>query len=43
VTGETELYNLMADPFELKNVTGNPANAALKMKLANTLNTLQAQ
>jgi arylsulfatase A-like enzyme len=40
-TGETELYNLTADPFELNNVTGNPAHATLKTKLANKLHNLQ--
>ncbi len=27
-TGEQELYNLSADPYELQNLTGTPANAA---------------
>lgn len=40
-TAETELYNLTADPFELTNVTGNPANATLKSKLANRLHNFQ--
>jgi arylsulfatase A-like enzyme len=39
VTGETELYNLTADPFELTNVTSNPANAALKTKLPTSCTT----
>lgn len=42
-TGETELYNLTADPFELTNRTNNPAHAALKTNLANTLHSLQAE
>lgn len=41
-TGETELYNLTADPFELNNVTGNPAHAPLKTNLASKLHNLQA-
>ena len=41
VTGETELYNLNADPYELNNVTGKPANAAVKAKLASKLHNLQ--
>jgi arylsulfatase A-like enzyme len=40
-TGETELYNLNADPFELTNVSADPANAVLKTKLANKLHNLQ--
>jgi arylsulfatase A-like enzyme len=40
-TAETELYDLTADPFELTNVSGNPANATLKNKLANKLHNLQ--
>jgi arylsulfatase A-like enzyme len=39
VTGETELYNLTADPFELNNVTGKPAHTALKTKLLTKLRT----
>ena len=33
VTGETELYNLTADPFELTNVTGDAGNAVVKAAL----------
>jgi len=43
VTGETELYDLAADPFELTNVTGDPANAALRTSLAARLHTLQSE
>jgi hypothetical protein len=42
-TGETELYNLDADPFELTNVTNVPANAALKATMAARLHQLQAE
>ena len=42
-TGETELYNLTADPFELTNRTNNAPHAALKTNLANTLRRLQAE
>jgi len=41
VTGETELYNLNADPFELNNVTAKPAHAAVKANLATKLHSLQ--
>lgn len=43
VTGETELYNLNADPYELTNRTGNAGLASLKTKLANKLHSLQAE
>jgi hypothetical protein len=36
-TGESELYDLDADPSELNNVTGDPANSALKGTLATRL------
>jgi arylsulfatase A-like enzyme len=42
-TGETELYNLDLDPFELTNVTNDPANAALKATMAARLHVLQAE
>ncbi len=42
VTGETELYNLDTDPFELTNVTNVPANAALKATMAARLHQLQS-
>ncbi len=42
-TGETELYNLDADPFELTNVTDDPAHAALKTTMAARLHQLQGQ
>jgi arylsulfatase A-like enzyme len=41
VTGETELYNLDLDPFELTNVTNDPANATLKATMAARLHDLQ--
>lgn len=43
VTGETELYNLTADPFELTNVTGDAGNAVVKAALAARLAVLQAE
>jgi N-acetylglucosamine-6-sulfatase len=43
LTGETELYNLDLDPFELTNVTNDPAHVALKATLAARLHQLQAQ
>ena len=43
VTGETELYNLNNDPFELTNRTNNPGLASVKTLLANKLHQLQAQ
>jgi len=43
VTGETELYDLDVDPFELTNVTNDPANAALKASMAARLHQLQAE
>jgi arylsulfatase A-like enzyme len=42
-TGETELYNLDTDPFELTNVTNVPANATLKATMAARLHQLQAE
>jgi hypothetical protein len=42
-TGESELYNLDSDPFELTNVTNVPANAALKATMAARLHQLQAE
>jgi arylsulfatase A-like enzyme len=41
VTGETELYNLVQDPFELDNQTSNPAHAQLKAELATRLRQLR--
>jgi N-acetylglucosamine-6-sulfatase len=43
VTGETELYDLSADPFELDNVTDVPANAGVRAALAARLAALQAE
>jgi N-acetylglucosamine-6-sulfatase len=43
VTGETELYNLDRDPFELTNVTNVPGNATLKATMAARLHQLQAE
>lgn len=43
VTGETELYDLDADPFELTNVTNHPAHAALKASMAARLHQLQSE
>jgi N-acetylglucosamine-6-sulfatase len=43
VTGETELYDLDADPFELTNVTNDPAHAALKAAMAARLHQLQSE
>jgi arylsulfatase A-like enzyme len=42
-TGETELYNLRADPFELTSVAGQPAYASIKASLAQRLATLRTQ
>jgi arylsulfatase A-like enzyme len=42
-TGETELYDLTADPYELNNVTGDGANTAVKAALAARLDALQAE
>lgn len=40
VTGETELYNLVTDPFELQNGSHDPANAAIRQQLAARLREL---
>jgi N-acetylglucosamine-6-sulfatase len=42
-TGETELYNLDTDPFELTNVTNVPGNATLKATMAARLHQLQSE
>jgi arylsulfatase A-like enzyme len=42
-TGETELYNLDADPFELSNVTDVAVNAALKATMAARLHQLESE
>ncbi len=41
-TGETELYDLQQDPFELSSLHDDPAHAKLKARLANHLHRLQA-
>jgi N-acetylglucosamine-6-sulfatase len=41
ITTETELYDLNVDPFELQNVAADPANDAVKAKLADTLHRLE--
>jgi arylsulfatase A-like enzyme len=40
-TGETELYDLQTDPYELANQTNNPALAALKANLVQQLAALK--
>ena len=41
VGGETELYDVLADPFELNNLTTDPTHAALKAELAARLRQLR--
>ncbi len=41
VSGETELYDLVADPYELENKTGDPAHAERKAELAARLRQLR--
>ena len=41
VTGESELYDLLSDPFELTNVSSDPANAATVATLAARLRVLR--
>ena len=41
VSGETELYDVVADPFELNNLTADPTHAALKAELAARLRQLR--
>jgi hypothetical protein len=41
--GEEELYDLEADPYELENLSANPAWAAEKMRLAARLDELLAE
>jgi len=41
VTGETELYDIVADPYELTNVTSDPGNAATVTALAARLRELR--
>ena len=40
-TGEEELYDRAADPYELNNVAADPAYAAIKAQLAAKLAQLQ--
>src|SRR5439155_24686469 len=40
-SGETELYDVLADPFELNNLTTDPTHAALKAELAARLRQLR--
>lgn len=40
-TGETELYDLRVDPYQLVNVAGLPAYADIQANLASRLNTLK--
>jgi N-acetylglucosamine-6-sulfatase len=42
-TGETELYDLKADPFELSNVAGRPQYASIRASLARRLARLRTQ
>jgi N-acetylglucosamine-6-sulfatase len=42
VTGETELYDLRKDPFELRNVAEVPAYAAVRRALDGTLDRLRS-
>jgi N-acetylglucosamine-6-sulfatase len=42
-TGEVELYDLAADPFELQNVAGQPEYAAAQAELAHRLALLRGQ
>jgi N-acetylglucosamine-6-sulfatase len=42
-TGETELYDLKVDPFELNNVAGRPKYASIKASLAQRLARLRTQ
>jgi hypothetical protein len=39
-TGERELYDLNADPYELQNVAGRPAYATQQQRLAEQLRQL---
>jgi arylsulfatase A-like enzyme len=41
VSGETELYDLLADPFELTNLTNDPAHATVKAELQTRLRQLR--
>ncbi len=41
VTGEVELYDLLRDPYELRNQQGNPAYAAVVTQLAADLDRLR--
>ena len=41
VSGETELYDVVADPFELNNLTADPTHGALKAELAARLRQLR--
>jgi hypothetical protein len=42
-TGERELYDEVADPFELTNRAADPATASLQGELAARLHALQAE
>jgi arylsulfatase A-like enzyme len=42
-TGEKELYNMISDPFELRNVAENPAKAGIVATLKAQLEELKSQ
>ena len=41
VTGETELFDLLADPYELTNLTNDPGHAAVKAEMQTRLRQLR--